>query len=497
MGDALHISLFRSACAGGVLLTALTGCASLSERADPEHLSALRAHGLDAQVEARTDTRLARLFDGDNPTGQLDETFGELSLSSDAGLADLMEAALETNPAIGRAAQNINRAQAQRLNAIFGYLPQISASLQRDNLDQEVVESDNQVFQLGQADYPVDTDRIQVTQPIFDLSRIFGIRIANSARSLSEVEYVKAVKDVMAEVFDNYVVAVQSKRRADLLEDRLVLMDEQLAGLQDRINVGEGQLLDLTSMRSERGSLAAEVAFERTRYQDAISALSALSGHVITDGVPCDLPAIPNLTDDADVETLVASGFEENPAIMAAALQVVMSNQEKWQARFDDFAPVLNAYASLEREDRADSRFGGGSVTDDQVIGLQLTIPIFNANGRGLASLTERVDERIAALDYFAVRREVETSIRGAHERLGALRTAIDAAARATEDAEGALEREQVRVQVGQGVDYGVLSRRVRMNIAEERLAFYQAEYLRAWGELEYLTGGSLNEVIE
>lgn len=174
-------------------------------------------------------------MDGDNPAGMLDETYGELVFAEDPNLADLMAAALQANPAIGRAAEGINRAQAQRLNAIFGYLPQVSATLQRDNLEQEVVESDNEVFQLGQADYPVDTDRIQLTQPIIDLSRIFGIRIANTARSLSEVEYVKAVKDVVAEVFDNYVVAVQSRQRADLLEVRLALMDEQLAGLQDRI----------------------------------------------------------------------------------------------------------------------------------------------------------------------------------------------------------------------------------------------------------------------
>ncbi len=476
---------------------ALSGCASLTEYADEELLSSLRTQGLDEETEARTGQRLDRLFDRDNVTGQLDETFGELVLSPDAGLPELMRAAHESNPSIGRAAQDINRAQAGRLNAIIGYLPQISFSLQRDNLDQEVVESDNQVFQLGQADYPVDTDRIQLTQPVFDLSRIFGIRIANSARSLAEIEYVKAVKDVTAEVFDNYVVAVQSNQRAELLEARLALMDEQLNGLENRITFGESQSLDLTSMRSERGSLAAEIAFERTRYQEAVSALSALTGYVIEGGIAGGLPGIPAMGGGAGVEALVDAGLQENPAVMASALRVVMASQEKWQARFDDFAPVLNAYASLEREDRADSRFGGGSVTDDQVVGLQLTIPLFNANGRGLSSLTEGVDERIAALDYFAVRREVETSIRGAHERLGALGAAIAAAELAVEDARSALEREQVRVEVGQSMDYGVLSRRVRLNTAEERLAFYQAEYLRAWGELEYLTGGSLNEVIE
>jgi len=487
----------RNALIGGVFAFLSVGCASSLDRADPEHLSELRASGLDAEVEDRTDERITRLLEADNPTGRLDDAFGQLSFAEDPDLADLMEAALQSNPAIGQAAEGINRAQAQRLNAIFGYLPQVSATLQRDNLDQEVIESDNQVFQLGQADYPVDTDRIQLTQPIIDLSRIFGIRIANTARSLSEVEYVKAVKDVVAEVFDNYVVAVQSRQRADLLEARLALMDEQLAGLQDRISVGEGQLLDLTSMRSERGTLAAEIAFERTREQQAVAALSALTGRAMPSGLSSGLPDVPAFAADQSADALVAAGRQENPAIMAAALQVVMSSQEKWQARFADFAPVLNAYASLEREDRADSRFGGGSVTDDQVVGIQLTIPIFNAAGRGYSSLTERIDERTAMLDYFATRREVETSIRGAHERLGALQAAIGAADRAVADARGALEREQVRVQVGQAVDYGVLSRRVRLNLAEERVAFYQGELLRTWGELQYLTGQSLNEAIE
>jgi outer membrane protein TolC len=473
------------------------GCASVIDRADAEHLSILRSSGIGAGAEAQSEERLARILGADNATGQLDSTFGAMVLAGNPDLGSLMEAALESNPTIGRAAQGINRAEAQRLNAIFGYLPQVSASLQRDRLDQEVVETDNQVFQAGTASYPVDTDRIQITQPILDLSRIFGIRIANSARSLAEVEYVKSVKDVSAEVFDQYVIAIQSKQRADFLQARLELMDQQVGGIERRIGVGEGQVVDLASMRSERGSMAAEIAFERTRYQNALSTLSALTGRVITGGLPGDLPAVSGYDRPAGVDGALALGLEENPAIMAAAFEVVMANMAKWQSIFDDFAPVLSAYASLDREDRDDSRFGGGSVTEDQVVGLQLSIPIFNASGTGFSSLTGRVDERIAALDYFSVRREVETGIRGAHDRMVALSEAIAASEVAVTDAQAALEREQDRVALGQGVNYSVLSRQIRLNVAQERQAFYQAEYLRAWGELQYLTGGSLNEAVE
>lgn len=484
-----------SALAAACLLVALTGCASFVGPVEETRLASLRSAGVEPAIEAQAEDRLDRILSADNATGLLDDIYGGSELISDPGLGELMGAALDGNPTIGRAAEGIHRAEAERLNAIFGYLPQVSVTLQRDQLDQEVVETDNQVFQAGTASYPVNTDRVQLTQPIIDLSRIFGIRIANSARSLAEVEYVKSVKDVTAEVFDQYVIAIQSRQRADFLQARLDLMDQQVGGIRRRIGVGEGQVVDLASMRSERGSLAAEIAFERTRFQNAVATLSALSGRVITGELPEELPAITRYEPASDLAGALAVGLEENPAIMSAAFEVVMADMGTWQSVFDDFAPVLSAYASLEREDREDSRFGGGSVTDDQVVGLRLTIPIFNASGRGYSSLTRRVDERIAVLEYFATRREVETGIRGAHDRINALAEAIAAAELAVGDAESALSREQERVALGEGVNYSVLSRQVRLNVAQERRAFYQAEYLRAWGELQYLTGGSLNEI--
>lgn len=497
MADNRNSGAWARALACGVALVMLSGCASLIDRVSDHRLAQLRDTGLEAEVEARARDRLDNVMTSDDRMEALTDTFGALPEADSPELGVLMGAALDSNPAIGRAAQGVERAEAERLNAIFGYLPQVSASIQRDQLDQEVVETDNQVFQAGTASYPVNTDRIQLTQPIIDLSRIFGIRIANSARSLAEIEYVKSVKDVSAEVFDQYVIAIQSGQRAGFLQERLDLMDQQVGGIQRRIGVGEGQIVDLASMRSERGSLAAEIAFERTRYRNAVSTLSALSGRVITGGLPTELPAVTAYGPSTDLDRSLALGREENPAIMAAAFQVVMANMESWQSVFEDFAPVLSAYASLDREDRANSRFGGGSVTDDQLVGLRLTIPLFNASGRGYSSLTRRVDERVAALDYLATRREVETGIRGAHDRLNALADAISAARLSVRDAESALEREQDRVALGEGVNYSVLSRQVRLNVARERLAFYQAEYLRAWGELQYLTGGSLNEVVE
>jgi outer membrane protein TolC len=483
------------ALAAAGFLIVLSGCASFVGPVDEDRLAALRTAGVGQDAEARAEERLDRILSADNGTGRLDAVYGGSELMPDPDLGTLMGAALDANPTIGRAAEGIHRAEAERLNAIFGYLPQVSATLQRDQLDQEVVETDNQVFQAGTASYPVNTDRVQVTQPILDLSRIFGIRIANSARTRAEVEYVKSVKDITAEVFDQYVIAIQSRQRADFLQERLDLMDQQVGGIRRRIGVGEGQIVDLASMRSERGSLAAEIAFERTRFQNALATLSALSGRVITGDLPADLPAVTHYVPAADLPAALAMGLEENPAIMSAALEVVMADMGTWQSVFDDFAPVLSAYASLEREDREDSRFGGGSVTDDQVVGLRLTIPIFNASGRGYSSLTRRVDERIAVLEYFATRREVETGIRGAHDRINALAEAIAAAELAVRDAESALDREQQRVALGEGVNYSVLSRQVRLNVAQERRAFYQAEYLRAWGELQYLTGGSMNEI--
>ncbi|MGL5009582.1 MAG: hypothetical protein ACRC6I_06835, partial [Paracoccaceae bacterium] len=105
---------------GIFLLVVLAGCAEQrTTRATPERLDQLVASGIDPEVRSRAEERLATTLGRDNATGALAGTFGEADVSEGAvGLEQLLASTVERNPEIGRAAQSINRADAERMNAI-------------------------------------------------------------------------------------------------------------------------------------------------------------------------------------------------------------------------------------------------------------------------------------------------------------------------------------------------------------------------------------------
>ena len=246
-----------------VTILGLAACGeNAATRATPERLAALLEDGIDADRAARADDRLASILARDNATGALAGPYGGQEDGTDASLGPLLVAALERNTTIGAAAQDINRADAARLNAIFGYLPQLSFDATYSQINQRVIESDNAVFQEGEADYPVLDYRVLLTQPLVDLGRLFGIRVADNARSLAEVNYIASVRDVSFEVVDAYLVALQSGRQAAFLRQRQALLSRQAATRATLEEIGLGDLTAEASVRGEAASLAAREAAE-------------------------------------------------------------------------------------------------------------------------------------------------------------------------------------------------------------------------------------------
>ncbi len=477
-------------------MIAMAGCAERqTTKATAERLDGLLTTGIDGETRTRAEERLQKTLTKENATGALASNFGDAEGSEGAvSLNQILASTLERNPDIGIAAQAINHADAQRMNAIYGYLPQVSAFYTYTSLDQEVVESDNDVFEEGRAKYPVTNLGVEVRQPIFDLSRIYGIQLQNTARSVAEVEYIAAVHAAAYETYDAYLVAAQSKSQGKSLGAKMQLVSRQIS--VESAMVSEGLSTDITgrTYAAELASLAADEAVEASRYSDALSKLSLLSGLVVTDVSDTSLGRLGRGSELSEAAA-IAKAESGNPALLGSAISVVATELGRRQALAADFAPVINAFALYEDETRAGSRFGGGSQTVDTSVGVRLTIPIFNAEGEGYSSTLETVDLRDAALRYYGDKRKIETEIISTIRRLKELSTAISQSSRALSAITANVNDEQSRVDTGESVDLVVLSRKLAQVSARERLEFQQIEYLRAWGLLQYLTGEDLREL--
>lgn len=479
-----------------LLSAGLAACNSMSiEMASEERLEKIRETGVSASLQESIERKSQAALNADPVLRKIRNNNEEkvTSAAQTATLGELLANTLNRNSRIAAAAKNLDRASAERMNAVLGYAPQVSASYTFERLNEKVISSDNAVYQLGEATYPVLTAGLTLEQPLFDLSRIYAIDYANTQGQKAEIDYLAAIAEASHEVFETYLTATQSKARMASLQVRQAYLERQISGERSLQVNGLGDEVSIASLRGNRADVAAEEALEAATYAEALSTLSRLSGMTIRDVKPIVFPrGLLGMETTVDIDQAVEEALRRNPMMLSSALQVTSARKRRQQALAKDFAPVVNGYFTYENEDRAASRFGGGSHTRDATIGVKVSVPIFNAGGNGYASATTAQEAHAAAIDHYGLARQLETELRSTHQRMIELTRSIQRMDTVVSESRKAFQTERNRLETGESVDLAVATRELSLDKALEKRSFYQAEYLKAWGRLQYLMGKNL-----
>ncbi len=469
----------------------LGACDKMSNKATPERLDALLETGVNPERRAKAEERFAKTLGRQNSIAGL-ASLGDSAVTNPGNVAleDMLRAALEQNPEIADAAQDVNRADAQRLAAIYGYLPQITANATVTQVQTTVVSTDNEVFELGTATYPVLNYGIELRQPLLNMAKIYGIQLATTTRTTSEVAYIAAVQKALFDTFDAYLIASASKARIDELSRRARLLASQASRETALTDSGLNDALTTRALLAEQARVQGDASVETAQYAEALGTLSYLTGTAIsgvqTAIVPQGVMGTERRTTPAQA---IAAAQENNPELLVTAMQVVQRDLGRKQAIATDFSPVLDLFARFEQEDRQGSRFGGGSVTQDTTTGVQLKLPIFNGTGDGLRTVEANVDLRSGIVNYQATKRRLETDITMTLQRMGQLSAAMGQLSGAARQASANVTAEQGLIADGQSSELQLVSRQVLESQLRQEAAVQRIEYLRAWARLQYLTG--------
>lgn len=475
----------------------LSACGNNTIADNEDRLDLLRSDGIDAKEREKQETRFARLTEKNKNALDVlaaydnDPDFG----GQISNLDELLNRALARNSDIARAGQQINRADAQRLNAIFGYLPQITYTLNSNTIDQQVIRSDNAVFQTGAASYGSTDSTFEISQPIIDMSRIFGIRIARSVRTRAEVDYIATVQRVMYEVFDTYVQALQADTASKSIRRRENVLRRQLTAERDRNREGlarETGARGLEIQLSELGIRSARRTVESAQY---LSELSLLTGSRVEAVSETSIPrSVAGTERRISANQAIESAMERNPIVLASLISATEADLRNKQARTADFAPILVAFARMVDEERENSRFGGGSETSDTVMGLRLVVPIFNSKGNGYQNLETRVDLKDSVVQYLNERRRIETDIFATHRRMENLAQATTRAQSSLRASQALERQERNLIESGESQDYLAAAYQARTLEARSQVSDLRFEYLRAWARFSYLSGQNLKD---
>jgi len=403
-------------------------------------------------------------------------------------LYELYATARSDSPAVQASMAGYQASQYSLNDAYFGYLPRASVSFNKQREGQKVYATDNPVYQVGSGRYSNKGYTFQALQPLVDFPAM--ARIAGGyAERRNQASQFAAVKQKMTyDLIEAYLLAL-----AALDDERLAKSEEETyAGhqteIQRRLDRGMGNRTDLADVEARISKAQSDRIAAHSVVLKALTMLQRISTQQVRGVYPLKSSFPMGAPIPSNPESWVESGRQTNPEIQALIAQSDVADAE-FKRLIGELLPRLDIIASDQYLDSGGSLYGGGARTDQQTLELRLTVPMFNADGRGYPSFA--AGERRSQARYAAQDRQLDIEQRIRASYLDALRNArmsvpLLAAAKARESVQRDISS---RFSAGVGTTAEMLdaSRDYVRSRREALAASYN--YLIAMMQLKRLTG--------
>lgn len=294
-------------------------------------------------------------------------------------------------------------------------LPTVSLTAAHSETTQDIVSSDNTVFQQGSDKFPTDNYYLSLTQSIYSYSN--WKRLSQSRKELKRVDAeLEAVEqDMLLRVAERYfaVLAVQEDYAAIKAEKAAV--EEHLRAVTARRDSGQARRTDYLDAQARFMQTLPRELEIRSRLKDAMEMLRELTGEPAASLNPLGefspeppAPAVP--------EEWFEMALEFNPEIKIRRF-ALKTAEEEIKLRKGGHYPTLDLEFTMGNEVKKGTLFGGGSDIDEQIIALNLNVPIYSG---GIVSSRVREAEQLKnrskdelELEYRAVQRQTFSTFDG------------------------------------------------------------------------------------
>jgi len=280
------------------------------------------------------------------------------------------------------------------------YLPNVVLDIERTETTQDIISSDNNVYQTGRTSFPTNSYTLKLTQPLFQWSSIVRIRQAEVESKKAELEYLKARQELMLRVSERYmnILAAQDalafssaekaavKRQLDLASAR---HDMGLARKTDKLDA-EARYAWVHSTSVENQFALADAKQELT--ESIGSQVNILAG--LKEKIVLESPSPQNL------QVWVEQATTANPDLLLQRYAVEIARHEMDRQRAGHM-PTVDLVVRQNYRETQGTLFGGGSEIVNRDLLLRLSVPIYE--GGYTSSRT-----REAAALYAKARQELE-----------------------------------------------------------------------------------------
>jgi outer membrane protein len=404
-----------------------------------------------------------------------------------ADLRDVYERALTSDPLIREADANRLAARESRPQAIAALLPQIAASgryndEERDSSGAFVQPGNPPTPEVRDSDGNSSTWDVTLRQNIFRWQNWATLRRANAQTAQAEADYSAAQQDLILRTSEAYfnVLAAQ-----DTLEAAVAAHDaigRQLEQSDKRFEVGLIAVTDVQEAKAAFDSATAALIQAKRNLATAQERLRELTGETfdVLEKPGADMPlAGPN---PASPEDWVQLAMQQNARLISSRLAADITRADIGFERGGHF-PTLDVVVSRSHFD-SEATISGSSAgdidsdSDDTVVSLQVTVPIFSG-GATRSRVRQAQFLNIAARERLErTARETEREARDAYLGVNSEVARVQSLRQAVESAMTALQATEAGYEVGTRTSVDVLEARRRLFEAQTNYARSRYDYL-------------------
>lgn len=318
---------------------------------------------------------------------------------------------------------------------------------------------------------------LSLLQPLYNREYFVRLGQADASVARAEAEYRSAEQDLMVRVARAYLELLASRDNLDFERAEKEAIERQLEQAKQRFEVGLVAITDVHEAQAAFDLTTATEIEAVNRLQSSEEALYEITGELpgqvtaLRAEIPLALP------DPADIDQWVATAMQENFALRAAQFSETIA-EEDISVQRSGHHPRLDLVASINRTDSDSGALGGERGSDDAIIGLTFSLPLYSGNA--VTSRSREAGFRLtqAKEEVERQRRATLRQTRDAYLAVIAAINRVKALSQARVSAQSALEATEAGLEVGTRTTVDVLLARSDLFDAERGYARARYEYI-------------------
>lgn len=332
---------------------------------------------------------------------------------------------------------------------------------------------------------------LSLTQPLFDLKAIAGIRASTTVKKISMESYRKIKAEVISNIKTSYYNVLIAAEQVKILEQSIARWETALRDSRSLFKEGVAADIDtlqaflsVENIKPDLIEAKNQAVIVRTKFKNIIG-LDLVQNVILSDSLVYQPGKYPQ-----DVSAAYAEALAARPEVRQFELQVEADAQNVSKTRAERF-PTITAVGQLQ----AQTQFDDGTAIENtdwpvtSYIGAQVSLPLFT----GFRTSAQVEQAKLGRLQSIARHEDLKADIRAELEMklsdLEESRKRIEVQDRTIRTAERSYEITQLRFREGVGSQLELSEAELQLNKAKTNYLQAVYDYLIARVECDRALG--------